>query len=325
MDETTRARAVIAFNSFWSTFLQDLKGVDDDVRKAVEDSGCKVIVKTSDEYLLAFKRRSPGEILDGLSVDDVAASLERQGRVADQAIVDSHVDALRLCAHLYDVADETLFKAAMDVIAKVQRGKSREDVAEDLDSIIDGTAHELLERIVAAAAPPPPPATHNHPCLPEEGGLICSLAKEISEEIDVSSLPAIEKPEDVLKCLSGDGTNVMGDLLHKVSSKIQQRLSSGQISQEQLMAEAMSMMASLNPSSASSSASAKGGDVLGALLSPDNPLMAQALRAMGGGGGNTNVNAARNRLRHQARGTITKERLRAKLAARRGEHEEDPQ
>jgi len=77
---------------------------------------------------------------------------------------------------------------------------------------------------------------------------IGNLAKEISQDLDLSDLKNMENPDDLMKSLlSGTGENGIGNIIQKVSSKLQAKLSSGQLNEEALMKEATQMMGMLNP------------------------------------------------------------------------------
>ncbi len=81
---------------------------------------------------------------------------------------------------------------------------------------------------------------------------IGNLAKEISQDLDLSDLKSMESPDDLMKSLMGGGAEGgLGNLIQKVSSKLQAKLSSGQLNEEALMKEATQMMSMLNPALAS--------------------------------------------------------------------------
>lgn len=107
---------------------------------------------------------------------------------------------------------------------------------------------------------------------------IGNLAKEISQDLDLSDLKNLESPDDLMKTLMGGSTDGgLGNIIQKVSTKLQSKLSSGQLNEEALMKEATQMMGMLNPALASMGmGGGKGG--MGDLFSMMGGLM-------GGGGG----------------------------------------
>ena len=113
---------------------------------------------------------------------------------------------------------------------------------------------------------------------------IADLAKEISKDIDVSSLKS-DNPDEVLKNLfSGNGeTNVLGDIISKVSSTLNNKISKGELKHEDLLSEAMSMMNLFgnNKGGTNQANSSNPMDILGNLA--NNPLFSQFTKAMKGG------------------------------------------
>lgn len=71
-----------------------------------------------------------------------------------------------------------------------------------------------------------------------EKSKIGKIAKEISDEIDISS---IKNPEDVLN-FADPKNNVIGDIVSKVGSKIHNKLSNGELNQEDLLSEAFGLL-----------------------------------------------------------------------------------
>ena len=121
----------------------------------------------------------------------------------------------------------------------------------------------------------------------------------------------MERPEDVFKCMDmNNSNNIVGDILKKVSSKIHQKLASGQLRQDQLLSEAMNMMSSMNGLGGSGGGSAD--------------FLQQMFANMGGGsgrqtssstGGQSSTSAATRSLMNSSHGraAIARNRLRTKL------------
>ena len=107
---------------------------------------------------------------------------------------------------------------------------------------------------------------------------IGNLAKEISEDLDLNDLKNIESPDDLMKTLMGGGENGgLGNIIQKVSSKLQTKLANGQLNEEALMKEATQMMGMLNPALQSMGSMSGKGSGMGDLFSMMGGLM-------GGGG-----------------------------------------
>ena len=86
---------------------------------------------------------------------------------------------------------------------------------------------------------------------------IGSLAKEISDGIDISSMN-LEDPSELLNVdkMFSDSNNPLGNIIQQVSSTITDKISSGELNQEELMKEAFSLMNKMN----TGNASGNGGD-----------------------------------------------------------------
>lgn len=146
-----------------------------------------------------------------------------------------------------------LFVKVVKVLAMLQKGQ---DVSSELEDIVDDDVKALLSKIKsfenadgeakledAADALPIPPMEFLESI---ENSKIASLAKDIAKEIDISSLN-IEKPEDIAKMLDFSGeNNFLGNIVSKVSSTLTEKIGNGELKQEDLMSEAMSMMGMLN-------------------------------------------------------------------------------
>lgn len=186
-----------------------------------------------------------------------------------------------------------LFVKVVKILSMIQNSQ---DPSTELDDIIDDDIKQLLLKIkvfenasddikidAATDALPTPPAEFLQSI---ENSKIADLAKEISKEIDISSLN-IEKPEDVAKLMDFSGSNnFLGNIVSKVSNKLTEKISSGEIKQEDLLSEAMSMMSMLNGGGAGGAGGMggiadilKGMGGLGGLGSMmNNPMMSEMMK-----------------------------------------------
>ena len=158
-------RIVIAFNTFWSAFLQDLKSVDDNTKKLIRDK-YKLIDKTSDEHLKFFHAQMPADtssyvdkdawtdviIVDSpeneqkITIKDVLQSLTQQKRDCEIPVIWNHIFTLALFAHLFDLRDEKLFDVSLEAISKAQHHK--QSAEEALIDILDDETRALLKEII---------------------------------------------------------------------------------------------------------------------------------------------------------------------------------
>ena len=116
-----------------------------------------------------------------------------------------------------------------------------------------------------------------------ENSTIGSLAREIASDIDVSNIN-VENPEDLF---SGENSQLIGDIVGKVTSKLHKKMQNGSIRQDQMMSEAMNLFSSMG----SGGFGGAGGGV------PNSDMFANMMSTMSKSfaGGHSGA-AARNRL-----------------------------
>ena len=108
---------------------------------------------------------------------------------------------------------------------------------------------------------------------------IGDLAKEISQDLSSEDLKCMENPDDLMKNLMGGGASGaggLGNIIQKVSDKLQTKMKNGELNEEALMKEATAMMGMLSPALGGGGKGGMGG--MGDLFSMMGGMM-------GGGGG----------------------------------------
>jgi hypothetical protein len=303
------------FNKFFSSFLKDIKEVDDDLRKLVKVS-YKSIDKTSSEYcdfvvasvishlekikLGSFDDDEVREVTlaKGLSLGIILEKVE--DKKDDKVIVLNYIYILVLFAYMSTLEDEDeLFTQVVRVLGYIQ-AKNFEEYNNEKDDIIDDDIKDLLEKIKEYDVTPKVQVKNETPS--GKGGLsdifgalenskIADLAKEIAKDVDLSSLQG-ENPDDMIKNMLdfGSGNNVLGNIISKVSATLNNKITSGELKHDELLGEAMSMMNMFND----------GNNPLAS-----NPLFANMMKAMKTG----NVNVKQDVMKK----CDTRERLRKKL------------
>jgi hypothetical protein len=170
---------------------------------------------------------------------------------------------LLVCCALAEICTSPAVHASAFINHTVGLLKSQQDTAPSPPA----ESSQRLQAFWAAitkesTAGPPASASSLASLLPglKEDGLICGIAREISDEI-LSANPgeanattllnelqnvSLSDPSQILQALSGSGTSsgAIGDVVRRVSSKIHAKLASGQIGQQQLMEEALGLLAS---------------------------------------------------------------------------------
>lgn len=225
--------------------------------------------------------------------------------------------------HTPSVGVYLLFVKVVKILSMIQNSQ---DPSAELADIIDDDIKTLVSKIKvfdvvnddikideAADTMPVPPKDFLESI---ENSKIANIAKEISKEIDISNIN-IEKPEDVAKLMDFSGSNnFLGNIVSKVSTKLTEKISSGEINQDDLLSEAMSMMGMLNGGGAGGAGGIAdilknmgGLGGLGGML--NNPMMNEMMK-MAKKGKVATKNSGGSRRNHGS-SVSTRDRLRKKL------------
>lgn len=259
-------KVVYFFNKFFYDLLKDLNNIENE-KLSIYISNCKVknlettknikilysgltdeliklIVSTPVEGFFKLTELDNLFILKDLNVTQVHKNVPE----TYHNTLKHYIYCLTLMCLIYkDSCNEeneedslVLFNNVIDCIRKIQ---SKEDYSDILESIYDKDINNLI-KYVDECRPDDEKQNVEIPIdIPDslENSTIGNLAKEISEEINLSDF-SIEKPDDIMKLMSG---NIIG----KVGEKIQKKMASGEIKHEQLLSEAMSMLGKMGGSS----------------------------------------------------------------------------
>lgn len=309
-------RIVFTFNKFYSNLIKDLKASNEDLRSTIKKN-YKVIDKLSTEYCEFFLEGfSPETVKNVESLDEslvlkdikVKDVLEKLG---DSNVFWNYVYILTVVSSVYKELSTTdekqcelLFNSVVSVLGTIQKN---EDAQKAIDEILDDDIRQVLGKIKMVEEDPAPKSEED-PFADLFGKMgnskICSLAKEISQGIDVSNIN-VEKPEDIFKMMDfTSSNNILGDIVKKVSSTIHDKISTGELKQEDLFGEAMSMMSMMNKGGGGF------GDIAGMMGNMmNNPMMGDILKATKKGKANVKKDVFKK--------ADVRERLRNKLDARK--------
>jgi hypothetical protein len=228
------------FNTFFISLLRDLKQMNEEFRTIIKKH-YKMVDKTSEKYIDFIKSNITKEdilnnnfedkyIGEELNIQTIIESINEN----DKIIFMNYIYILYIIIILHDEPlDDELFNKTISIISSIQK---KQNVKEDIDCILHDDIRDLLQLI-------------DHPSsIPDidnlENTTIGNLAKEIAKEIDVSGLQNLDKPEDIFKSImdfSGEN-NMLGNIIKSVSTKVNEKLTSGELNQTQLFKEAMSML-----------------------------------------------------------------------------------
>lgn len=342
------AKFLYVFNKLFSSFIKTLKEIGDELKPIIKKH-YKVIDKSSNQYIDKFWSNVESKWKELVGVDIIWESediknvevaneisldfLNNALKAEDKETVSSHINLLLIFAFLYKDHVETnsdnkddneiqLFEKVVELLSLIQNNQKDTDEYKDkLDSIVDNDITKLLSKVTVVSNTVPKEFEHKSTAETNpaeflqglENSKIASLAKEITSEIDLSNLH-IDKPEDITKLMDmSDGNNFLGNIVSKVSNKLTEKLNTGELKQEDLMNEAMSVMGALN-----------NGDGLGGLLKSmgglgglgdlmSNPMMAEMMKMAKKG----KVQSRNNSGTRKTSGMSTRDRLKKKLDERK--------
>ena len=248
---------IFTFNKFFYDLVKDLKssniGLKNQIKKhytvkntesldhfeliekglGTEDI-IKCLVNSPSDQVFTFGQLTKVHLLIDLDINDILLQIPVEFK-------DAFLGYLYLFAILIlvrrDQVHTDLFMAVMNTINAIQK---KEPFDHLIDAILDDDISALLvnfEKCQKAEATSSP-CSSSMPASMEnlmENSQIGSIAKEIASSIDVSKI----NPEDML---SGANGNMIGDLVSKVGTRLQEKFNDGSMNQEDLVKEAMSMM-----------------------------------------------------------------------------------
>lgn len=334
-EEDNINKITYAFNKFFSGFVRDIKALNDDLRTVIK-SNYKIIDKSSDEYMNAFWDSIGEKLLnpefDIASVDAAALEVVKGVTVATllSATPSDHEAHISTLNTVYTLAifaylkkrvtpaeeADKLFEQAVRILSVFSKGPDA--VEEELEDVIDDDMKALFGRIkpqIIANSSDEEDTAKSADAMDDVlnkfgDGKIANLAKEIAQNIDVSDLK-IDSPADVMKMLdfSKGGNNALGNIVQQVTGAISNKIASGELKQEDLVKEAMSMMGSLG---GMGGASGSGANPL------NNPFIQSMMKSMSGSMGGGKAQVRRDVIGKMA----ARERLRKRYEARKNEEKQ---
>lgn len=270
------------FNKIFLNLMKEIKSKDSDIKLKLKEK-YKVFDKKSleyFEYILPSKDEKVLKLIseeqDILSYDEVLtknifANISVQ-TILDKIIKDNEEDKRSFRYYIYilfvlgyiyyidDIEDdkkEILLRKTIELMSVVNTNTesiSEEELEDKIDDILDEDIKTVLRKINRDKV------YVKESLLTVESddmnGMeflkntkIGKLAQEISAGIDVSRLN-IDDPTNIdpSKLFGGGDGNMFGDIIQTVGTTITDKIASGEINQEELMTEAVSMMGQLSKS-----------------------------------------------------------------------------
>ena len=292
-------KVIYAFNMFYLEFLNDVKKQNDEIRKTIR-SHFKVFDKSSNDHFENVKNSinnnkddiSKVELLPNMSLEQINELLGE----SEKKVVESYFYIFAILISIVDDSDETILETLLSIIKDIQAGKNVDDqLKEVLDDELNQYLVKLSSLLSTNSSSPSDEESNIFGML--ENSQIGSLAKEISSEIDIKDLN-LENPAQLLDLTNlSNSNNVLGNIISKVSTKIQDKIENGQLSQADLVNEAMSFVGMMNKNGSSDMSNIF-----------NNPLISELLGGIGKDK-NTRVQVDPTKVKNME----TRERLRRKL------------
>lgn len=272
---TLENQIVYVFNKFTKSFIREIKKDSDEVKQILKKNYI-CFDKSTDTYIRDFERATDSEELKALfeSEDSVFKDNEVVSEVevlkdlkVGQIDNDSkyyYLHLFYLLSQLYkqaslETTDTSLrggYKAILVSILKIiNGGYETEDI---LEEIYDDRYRVMMKRVADTKMDGGSGADDG--AFGGGGGdgddplnmnmihntKIGQLAKDISSQIDVSSI----NPENIgsMNDLFSGENNAMSSIIQQVSAVMSEKMKNGEINQEELMTEALSMMGSMQNS-----------------------------------------------------------------------------
>ena len=280
-----RKHICIAFNKVLKSLIRDIKDKNKEFKELLKqnyvsfDKKTDVYIKQFTESLsLEFKEHmckstfntilnenviSQFPILIGIKIEDLKNDVTNDN---DRNTLIYYLQILFIFNHLYNTLQDdtienfnlietgttTLFKTTLNLISILNK-EDEIDIDVFLEEIYDDDVKHILYEIymnrislknkVECDDEVPPSLDMEFISNTKIG----SLAKQISDEIDINALN-ITNPNDLLNpdMFNPNSENPLGNIIKKVSDSIHSKIETGDINQEELMSEAFSLMNKLN-------------------------------------------------------------------------------
>lgn len=266
------------FNKVYLNLMKEIKDKNAEIKSKLK-TNYKIFDKKSNEYITKMVMNMNNIVTEALFGDaDILDKIEIMNfeifvditindilkKVVDKdessrSSLKYYVYILMVFGYIYKMDDldddkkDILLKKTVDIINSVDTNKisNEEELDKHLEDILDDDLRKLLMKMYVDRT------TVNESVIKLDtddidDGLkflnntrIGELAKEISSSIDMSKM---NMDSLNMNNLFSGSNNMLGDIIQTVGTKITQKIQNGEINQEELMGEALSMMGTLNSS-----------------------------------------------------------------------------
>lgn len=262
---TPEEKCIIAFNRFLADFVRDINKASPELKQKNRENYSSISMCKRDYVDAMLSRIGTIEDVDSLEILDSTTVGEICTATGDRKVVMTYTYLLLAVARLLEritAEDDGKVTAFLDIVAKIQDNEgaiSLEDIETAFSCSEDSGVVEMLKSMLTSSqevdeeAPKKDMFGMNPDILDDT--LIGSIAKEVVAELDVEKLAGaasgISSIDDVMKAISGGGknggdtSNLISSIVNKVGSKLQDKMSTGGLNQQDLIKEAFSMFGPL--------------------------------------------------------------------------------
>lgn len=281
---------------------------------AVADDETDILTKDVVRNFSVYKKVTVCDILEKVVKDDT----ESRASFTYYIYLLFVLGYIHQLTELDDGKKEIVFHKTVGLIGSVEKDDIGEDELEQhLEEILDEDLQTVLRKIhrerskvkdsvinIDMTETPDVGATGRPGMEFLENTKIGELAKEISESIDMSKLMEGRGASETPAGPEGMNPDMLSTIIQTVGSKITEKMTSGELNQEDLMSEAISMMGKMNTSGH--------GDMMSNMMNMMGGMMGPGGGMPGGGFGGAGGDFAAS-VGGGSTGNRTKDRLKKKL------------
>lgn len=258
---TLEHQIIYVFNKFTKSFIREIKKDSEEI-KSILKKNYLCFDKSTDVYLKDFEKSTENEAIseifekaDSIKANELVNEVEVLKDLKVKQIITEdkyyYLYLFYLLTQLYKDASKTTddnlrsgYKAILVATLKIINGGYEcEDI---LDEIYDDRYMTMMKNVVDNKLLTVDETMDSDPLNMIHNTKIGKLAQDISSQIDISSInPA--NITDMNDLFSGEN-NAMSSIIQQVSSVMAKKMQDGEINQEELMSEALSMMGNMQNS-----------------------------------------------------------------------------
>jgi len=258
-------------NKIFLQFCDDLENFIPSKRDYIDSARSRIAEKPSTKYYLEYFFRHCLPYATEITSCDLAATadmnvihgvkisnlVESGLTVSSRHALWRYLHTFYLLVQSYTRLDKVIEKYDdLDDLSKIKEALGRHDV--NLKNIMDSSAkfaEELIRDQARERVEETTEGTNVFEGMDEKkfeesflNSNIGNLAKEISQDLDMNDLKGMDNPGDLMKNLLGGGeAGGLGNIIQKVSTKLQSKLQNGQLNEDVLLKEATQMIGMLGP------------------------------------------------------------------------------